>query len=82
MSTSITTSIRLTPQMRHQLDQASHELHRGKNWIINHALELYLKKLKSQLLVDEARRQSILASRKIKEDDAWEENSDKTGWES
>lgn len=77
----ITTSIRLTPQVRRQLEQASHTLHRGKNWIINHALEMYLKKLSYQLLAEEARRQSLLASKVTKEQDAWEENSDQTGWE-
>ena len=79
MQPSITTSIRLTPKVRQQLELASHKLHRGKNWIINQALEIYLKKLRYSLLVDEAKRQSLLASAHDKED--WENESDQTGWE-
>lgn len=83
MTRAITTSIRLTPALRAALEKASHDLHRGKNWIIVHALEAYLEKMKYKMLEEEARRQSLLAA---KEDDAeemqfWEENSDTTGWE-
>lgn len=77
----ITTSIRLPIKLREKLDKVSHALHRGKNWIITKALEEYLSKLNQSNLVEEARRQSILASRKDKKKDhSWENNADTSGW--
>lgn len=77
----ITTSIRLPPQLREELEKAAHTLHRGKNWIVTEALQEYLAKLHHHELAKEARRQSILASRKKrKEDKSWEDNSDTSEW--
>jgi predicted DNA-binding protein len=39
MQHGITTSIRLSPELRNQLEEAASSLHRGKNWIITKALE-------------------------------------------
>lgn len=32
MSRSITTSVRLPPELKNQLEQAAHAMHHGKNW--------------------------------------------------
>lgn len=74
-----TTSIRLPPQLKKQLEEASTILHRGKNWIIKEAIEEYLIKHKQILLEEEAHRQSILASQSDK-DSTWDEETDTTGW--
>ena len=83
MSHSVTTSIRLTADLRLQLDHAAQRLHRGKNWIVSQALQEYLAKLGESKLVNEAQRQSLLA----KQADAneglkiWEDNQDDSGWQ-
>lgn len=79
MPHNITTSIRLPPDLRHQLDSVSRTLHRGKNWIITKALEEYLEKLNQNVLIEEAHRQSLLASKNDENGD-WEQNTDTTGW--
>lgn len=83
MSHNTITSVRLPPALQEQLEQAARTLHRGKSWIIVHALESYLKKLQFKLLAEEARRQSLLAAKEDDEEEMrfWEENSDTTGWE-
>lgn len=81
MAKNETTSIRLSPQLRQQLEQASHLLHRGKNWIINHALQEYIHSVLDEKLIEEAKRQSLLARRLDQaEEDHWEDNLDDTGW--
>lgn len=82
MTHNITTSIRLSPALRDQLETAAHTLHRGKSWIIVHALEIYLEKLHFNELAIEARRQSLLAAKEDnkKETKTWEDNADTTGW--
>lgn len=81
MAHGTTTSIRLPPHIREELDKASHTLHRGKNWIIIHALEAYLSKLDKNNLVKEAQRQSILASQaNTEKENDWKDNSDTSGW--
>lgn len=79
---SITTSIRLTPKLREELEQAAHSLHRGKNWIITQALEDYLSKLSHTELKKEARRQSLLASKveTSSEEEWWQDNADTSSW--
>ena len=83
MTQTATTSIRLPVTLKKDLEKAAHVLHRGKNWIIIQALEAYLKKTHYAALVEEARRQSLLAAKKSQSDEVapWEENSDETGWE-
>ncbi len=81
MAHNITTSIRLPAPLRAKLEKVSHAMHRGKNWIIIHALESYLEKQPVTLLALEARRQSLLACEADKkEDEMWEDNGDTTGW--
>jgi predicted transcriptional regulator len=83
MHKGITTSIRLTPELRQQLDYLSHSLHRGKNWIVVQALQEFITRHNYTLLAEEAKRQSLLASQYVIEDEkVWEENIDTTGWES
>lgn len=74
-----TTSIRLSVEMSDKLNQASSVLHRGKNWIITQAISRYLSQIKSLTLAEEAKRQSLLASRSLS-DDIWEDNSDFEDW--
>ncbi len=82
MTRGITTSIRLTPEVRQQLDYLAYSLHRGKNWIVNQALQEFINRKNHTLLAQEARRQSLLASQsKTNEDEeGWEQNIDTTGW--
>jgi predicted transcriptional regulator len=84
MSKGITTSIRLTPELRQQLDYLSHTLHRGKNWIVVQALQEFINRNNYTILLEEAKRQSLLASQcEInEEEEIWEENTDTTGWQS
>lgn len=81
MSESITTSIRLSPRLRRALEQRARSEQRGKNWIISRALEKYLE-AEPLDLAEEARRQSLLASRSSAEDwaDAWTEEADLEQW--
>lgn len=86
MAKGITTSIRLTPELRQQLDYISHSLHRGKNWIIVQALQEFIQEFGRKNYVafaEEAKRQSLLASQYgCNEDEKiWEDNIDTTGWE-
>jgi predicted transcriptional regulator len=77
----ITTSIRLPPDLRERLEQAAHTLHRGKNWLIIKALEEFLGKLGQNALLEEAQRQSLLASQnEHEENEDWHRNNDTTGW--
>lgn len=79
---SIMTSIRLNYEIDEELEQAAQALHRKKNWLINEAIKNYLIQLKTSSLTKEARRQSILASKKITaEEKLWEASADKTDWE-
>lgn len=80
MAQGITTSIRLPPKLRAQLEKASHTLHRGKNWIIMQALQTYLNNLDHELLTAEAKRQSLLANKSDNKEDDWENDTDTTGW--
>ncbi len=81
MTHGITTSIRLTTELREQLERAAQTLHRGKNWIIAKALEEYLTKINRNNWIKEARRQSILASQIItKEEEAWEQDMEENEW--
>lgn len=79
----MTTSVRLPPALQAQLEQAAHAMHRGKSWIIIHALESYLQQMQYKLFAEEARRQSLLAAQEDNEEEMrfWEENADTTDWE-
>lgn len=81
MLKSVTTSIRLELGLSKKLEKAAHNLHRGKNWLISEAIRRYLEQLENTTLVQEARKQSLLISNsKNTDDDLWEANSDREGW--
>ena len=80
MQSSITTSIRLPIVLRQELEAASRYLKRGKNWIIIHALQAYLKQTAYGSLEKEAKIQSLRAS-SSEDAKAWEDNLDMKDWE-
>jgi predicted DNA-binding protein len=83
MAKGVTTSIRLDPDLRDQLEHASQVMHRGKNWIIIHALQKFLSDIETLELAKEAKRQSLLAARADKaqeQEDDWEDMGDTSGW--
>ena len=68
-----TSSFRISDKLRLRLEDAARRMNKGKNWIINRALDEYLERHNRAGLREEARRQSLLASRKRWKDDAlWE----------
>ena len=78
----ITTSIRLPPELRQRLEETAQQLQRGKNWIIVQALEAYLDKIEDRPFIEEARRQSLMASGVVTSDEAfWENNTDTADWQ-
>ena len=77
----VTTSIRLSEDLRLELEIVSRRLHRGKNWLISEALRRYLRSLENPSLQAEARRQSLLVSKGDTLDPFWEDNADTRGWE-
>ena len=78
MSESITTSIRLSPKLRHALERKSKQVRGGKNWISSQALDEYLRREGDLDLEAEAKRQSLLASAGSAED--WSESADLDQW--
>ncbi len=77
----ITTSIRLSPELRERLERTASRLHRGKSWVIARAIEQYLTRQETGELRDEARRQSQLASTAAWPDEPhWEGDVDERGW--
>lgn len=83
MAQAVTTSIRLPVSLRKQLEKVSRLKNEGKNSVIIEALINYFKKMEKMGLIKEARRQSLLASKKDKEDPSlWEENLDLDDWKS
>lgn len=70
---SSTSSFRISDQLKARLDEAALRLKKGKNWIINQALDEYLSRNSLEALRVEARRQSLLASKKRwKDEKFWE----------
>jgi predicted transcriptional regulator len=57
----VTSSIRVPGALQNRLERTAKRLKKGRNWIINQALDEYLRKLDREALVAEARRQSLLA---------------------
>lgn len=77
----ITTSFRLPPELRQRLEETARRLGRGKNWILIQALEAYLARRDDHGFIEEARRQSLLASDVVTSDEAyWEDVLDTTDW--
>lgn len=83
MAQAVTTSIRLPSQIRKRLDQASHRLNKGKNGIILDALSDYFQKMEAASFREEAKLQSLLASRQDNQEGSiWEDNLDFEEWKS
>ena len=77
---SVTSSIRISAELRARLEAASQQLQSGKNRIITRALEEYLDKVNRHRFLEEARRQSILASVAAGDDeDLWLKHADMSG---
>ena len=81
MATSIS-SIRLPNELRDRLERTARHLKKGKNWIINQAIDEYLRKVDREALAAEARRQSLLANSAAEhaQGDFWESIADTRGW--
>lgn len=70
---SSTSSFRIPDELKARLDQAAEQMKKGKNWIINRALEEYLERHSQEAFQAEARRQSLAASRhKWKDGEFWD----------
>jgi len=79
--TSTTSSFRISAALRARLEQTARQMKKRKNWIINQALDEYLKKVRRESLVAEARRQSLLASARTTADERfWGRQADDRGW--
>ncbi len=61
---SSTSSFRIPERLKTRLDRAARRLNKKKNWIINRALEEFLERQSRGDLRAEARRQSLMASRR------------------
>ncbi|BFD46738.1 MAG: hypothetical protein DMENIID0002_13840 [Rickettsia endosymbiont of Sergentomyia squamirostris] len=78
---SIATVIRLETKLSKKLETAAQNLHKDKNYLIIEAVRMYLEQLEHPDIVEEARRQSLLANKQENPDaDLWEMNSDHAGW--
>ena len=77
----ITSSFRISEELRDQLADTAGHLGKGKNWIITRALEEYLARVGRKALAEEARRQSLAASGVTTEDEEnWAEPADTEDW--
>ena len=71
---SVTSSYRIPKELNDQLESTARKFHKGKNWVINEALKHYLKQTNYEWLREEAKRQSIAASKiPWKDAELWEE---------
>ncbi|MCC8372034.1 MAG: ribbon-helix-helix domain-containing protein [Rickettsia endosymbiont of Pseudomimeciton antennatum] len=78
---SVATVIRLETKLSKRLETVSQNLHRDKNSLIIEAVRMYLEQLEYPNIVEEARKQSLLANKQENPDaDLWEINSDHAGW--
>lgn len=78
---SSTSSFRIPEDLRIRLEETARHLKKGKNWIINRALQEYLEKAHREALAGEARRQSLLASAITpEEEEFWQDQADDGGW--
>jgi len=72
---------RISEELQARLEQTSRYLKRSKSWVINRALEDYLDKMGRDALAAEARRQSLLASGVVTEDEEfWQTRADTVEW--
>ena len=76
---SVTSSFRISQDLRRQLSNAAQRTGKARNAIIIEALAQYLHAMERQSLAGEARRQSELVSRK-EHDAGWYGLADTSGW--
>ena len=78
---SITSSFRISDELRLRLEAAAGVSGKGKNWILNQALREYLDRIREDSLTAEARRQSLLASGEPDPDAKfWSDQADDRNW--
>ena len=78
---SSTSSFRISEDLRVRLERTARHMGRGKNWVINRALEAYLDQAGTEALAAEARRQSVAASAVTTKDELfWRNQADTRGW--
>jgi len=78
---SSTSSFRISEDLRIRLERTARHMGRGKNWLINRALEEYLNKAGGEALAAEAQRQSLTASGvTTKDEEFWQKQGDAAGW--
>ena len=77
---SITTSVRIKPHLRQELEWLSSHSGRGINWIIEQAVKEYFERKKKKLLLEEAVKDVIFLQARDKHDDVWEQLHDDTNW--
>jgi predicted DNA-binding protein len=78
---SSTSSFRISEDLRIRLERTARHMGRGKNWLINRALEAYLDQAGADALAAEARRQSLAASAvTTKDEQFWQKQADTAGW--
>ena len=76
---SSTSSFRISDHLKLRLADAARRMNKRKNWIINRALQEYLHSHGRAPLLAEARRQSLLASRRPwKDEAAWQKAAAET----
>jgi predicted transcriptional regulator len=77
---SISTSIRIKPHLRQELQSLSAHSGQGMNRIMEQALEEYLKRYQKTLLIDEAMKDIVFLRKDKDEDTFWDQAYDDTGW--
>ena len=77
---SSTSSFRIADELKARLEETARRMNKGKNWILNRALDEYLSRHSQTNLREEARRQSLLASRKRWKDEKLWENATAENW--
>jgi predicted DNA-binding protein len=78
---SSTSSFRISEDLRIRLERTARHMGKGKNWLINRALEEYLNRAGGEALAVEAQRQSLAASgTATKDEEFWQKQVDTTGW--
>ena len=72
-------SFRISDELQARLEETARRMNKGKNWILNRALEEDLARHSQAHLREEARRQSLLAScRDWKDAKLWEQAAAET----
>lgn len=81
ISTSSTSSFRISDDLRVRFEEAARQTGKGKNRILTEALTEYLDRMRNETLVAEARRQSLLASGdSAREERFWNRQADDRDW--